>query len=199
VDDTPDDTPDGPLDGPLGGTRDGTHDVAGEGLSEPLPDRTRRLLQQAVRELVAVEAGRVFPPLLHVGRPGTGAPWLDLDTTGPTDPGLRADVVAALRARAGADRDQLVWLTRPGPQELQDVDALWLAAARAAYTEAEAPLTFVVVTRQGWRDPRSGVGQRWTRLRPASSAPRRWPGGDSAPAPGHPQVCTGSLVCISSR
>jgi hypothetical protein len=60
----------------------------------------------------------------------------------------------------------LVWLTRRGdPVVLQDVDARWLAAARAAYAEAGVPLTFVVVGRRGWHDPRSGTGRTWVRLR----------------------------------
>jgi len=89
-----------------------------------------------------------------------------LDPDERTDPGLRTDVVAALRVRAGAQPEQLVWLTRSGGLELQDVDAQWLAAARSAYDEAQAPLTFVVVNRRGWRDPRSGLGRTWARVRP---------------------------------
>ena len=93
-----------------------------------------------------------------------------LDEVEPSDPGLRTDVVAALRVRAtqGASGDDvpMVWLTRTGALELQDVDARWLAAARAAYDEAGAPLAFVVVNRHGWRDPRSGLSRTWARLRP---------------------------------
>ena len=96
---------------------------------------------------------------------------LGVDEVGPSDPGLRTDVVAALRVRAarglgdGAD-EPLVWLTRTGALELQDVDARWLAAARSAYDEAGARLAFVVVNREGWRDPRSGLTRTWVRLRP---------------------------------
>jgi hypothetical protein len=53
---------------------------------------------------------------------------------------------------------------------VQDVDARWLAAARASYAEAGLPLTFVVVNRRGWRDPRSGLGRTWARVRPARPA-----------------------------
>ena len=73
--------------------------------------------------------------------------------------------MAALRVRAGVRPDQLVWLTRTGGLELQDVDARWLAATRAAYDEASASLAFVVVNRRGWRDPRSGLSRTWVRLR----------------------------------
>jgi hypothetical protein len=101
-----------------------------------------------------------------VGVPGGRTASLDLAGAEPTDPGLRTDLVAALRVRAGAGSDHLVWLTRPGDLALQDVDARWLSGARAAYDEAQAPLCFVVVTRRGWRDPRSGVGRTWARVRP---------------------------------
>ena len=73
--------------------------------------------------------------------------------------------MAALRVRAGVGSDPLVWLTRSGGLELQDVDARWLAASRAAYDEVRAPLAFVVVNRHGWRDPRSGLSRTWVRVR----------------------------------
>jgi hypothetical protein len=58
-----------------------------------------------------------------------------------------------------------VWLTRPGELALHDLDVAWLSAAASAYAEAGADLTMVVVNRRGWRDPRSGAGQTWVRLR----------------------------------
>ena len=67
-------------------------------------------------------------------------------------------MAALLRRTAGAPEEQLVWLTRAGDLELQDVDAAWLAAARAAVLEAGVPLTLVIVNRHGWWDPRSGAG-----------------------------------------
>jgi hypothetical protein len=140
----------------------------GEGLGEPLGRSTRALLRRAVLDHASEERRRVHPPVLHAGVPGGRTATLTLDPTEPSDPGLRTDVVAALRVRAGGDG--LVWLTRAGGLELQDVDACWLSAARAAYAEAGAPLTFVVVNRHGWRDPRSGLGRTWARLRPRRSA-----------------------------
>jgi hypothetical protein len=136
-----------------------------EGLSEPLGRHTRALLRRAVLDHVSRERRRVHPPVLHVGVPGGRVAALALDPGEPTDPGLRADMVAALRTRAAVD-EQLVWLTRTGGLELQDIDAAWLSAARAAYAEAGAELEFVVVNRHGWRDPRSGLGRTWARLRP---------------------------------
>jgi hypothetical protein len=145
-----------------------------EGLTEPLPRLTRALLRRAVHEHAASERRRTrYPPVLHVGVPGGRVASLDLADAEPTDPGLRTDLVAALRVRAGAAPDHLVWLTRGGDLALQDVDAHWLAGARAAYDEAQAPLSFVVVNRRGWRDPRSGVGRTWARVRPSKRARQR--------------------------
>ena len=136
-----------------------------DGLSEPLPQDTHVLLRRAVLEHAAGERRRVYAPVLHVGVPGGHVAALSVDTAEPADPGLRTDLVAALRVRAGVHPDQLVWLTRTGGLELQDVDARWLAATRAAYAEASASLRFVVVNRRGWRDPRSGLGRTWARVR----------------------------------
>jgi hypothetical protein len=138
-----------------------------EGLTEPLLPATRALLRRLVRDHATEERRRFgYPPVLHLGVPGGPIASLDLAAAEPTDPGLRTDVVAALRVRAGETPEHLVWLTRPGDLDLQDVDARWLAGARAAYDEAQLPLTFVVVNRRGWRDPRSGLGRTWARVRP---------------------------------
>mgnify|MGYP001371464971 CR=1 FL=1 len=85
----------------------------------------------------------------------------------PTDHALPADVVAAMIGRRGSPPapSPWVWLTRTGGLALHDVDVQWLAAAVTAYAEAGADLTMVVVTRRGWRDPRSGAEQTWVRLR----------------------------------
>ena len=136
-----------------------------EGLSEPLSPRTRALLRRAVIEHTAHERRRVHPTVVHVGVPGKRVASLPVDPAEAADPGLRTDVVAALRVRAGPRSGGLVWVTRTGGLELQDVDALWLSAARAAYAEAEEPLLFVVVNRHGWRDPRSGLSRTWARVR----------------------------------
>jgi hypothetical protein len=141
-----------------------------EGLAEPLPQRTRSMLRRAVHQHAADQPRRAYSPVLHVGLPGEEVASVDLAAATPTDPGLRTDVVTALRVRAAAPPDHLVWLTRPGGLEVQDVDARWLAAARASYAEAGLPLTFVVVNRRGWRDPRSGLGRTWARVRPARPA-----------------------------
>lgn len=128
----------------------------------PLPRDLGRLLRRAVCEHASAERRRRYLPLLRVGLPGERQLVHPDRPDTPTDHALRADIVAAMRHRSGSDRP-LVWLTRPGALDLQDVDVRWLAAARQAYAEAGVPLVFVVVNRHGWRDPRSGAGRTWQR------------------------------------
>jgi hypothetical protein len=79
------------------------------------------------------------------------------------DHGLRTEIVgASLRARADP---AWVWVTRSGPLSLPDVDAAWLGPAVAAAAEREIDVAFVVVTRHGWIDPRSGLRREWKRIR----------------------------------
>jgi len=102
---------------------------------------------------------RLWAPACRVG-----ARTEDLDA-GPDDLDYAGAPVAGAPAPP-ADAAPLVWLTRAGdPGVLQDVDVHWLAAAHAAYAEAEVELVFVVVGRRGWHDPRSGAGRTWVRLR----------------------------------
>jgi hypothetical protein len=124
-----------------------------------------RSLRRAVLEHAGSERRRIFAPLLHVGTPGGPQALFAPGPLPATDHALRTDVMAALLRRTSAIDGRLVWLTRPGDLELQDLDAAWLAAARAAGAEAGVPVTMVVVTRHGWRDPRSGAGRTWKRLR----------------------------------
>jgi len=137
------------------------------GLWEPLPATLRRRLRRAVLDHASTERRRVYPALLHVGHPG-GQEGV-VPVAGLDDHALRTDVVAAMLARhhrgPAAEPDPMVWLTRPGELDLQDLDVGWLAAAWAAHAERGAALTMVVVNRHGWRDPRSGAAQHWVRLR----------------------------------
>lgn len=140
----------------------------GPGVPDPVPRDLGRLLRRAVLDHARSERRRVHLPLLHVGVPGGAERVLAVRPEDRLDHALRADAVAAMRAvvsRAGGPVEPLVWLTRTGPLELQDVDAQWLAAARAAYAEAGAPLVMVVAGRKGWWDPRSGARRTWQRLR----------------------------------
>jgi len=135
------------------------------GLTEPVAPRLAALLRRAVLEHATSEPRRQFPARLHVGTPGGTQRVLALGDE-PTDHSLRTDVVAAMLSRVPVSgTGPVVWLTRPGELDLQDVDAQWLAAALAATGEAARPLTLVVVNRHGWRDPRSGTSRRWKRLR----------------------------------
>lgn len=144
-----------------------THEM--EGLREPLDATVHRQLRAAVLDHVSTEARRVHPATLHVGVPG-GLTTSHTPGQEPTDHGLRTDMVAAMAHRtARSGVVPIVWLTRTGTLDLQDVDASWLAASRAAYAEAGRHLIWVVVHRHGWWDPRSGLSQRWVRLRPVRS------------------------------
>jgi len=141
--------------------------VGVEGISEPVPRAMATVLRRAALDHARAEHRRGYPPLLHVGFPGGAEELFTLTRGDPTDHAIRADVLAAMlqRCRRVAGAVPLVWLTRAGPLDLQDVDAAWLAAARTAAAEAGVTLTMVVVTRHGWRDPRSGVRREWKRLR----------------------------------
>jgi len=138
------------------------------GLTEPLGADRAKALRRLVLAFKAAEHRRVFEPVLHLASPGGLRASYDIGRDEVMDPTLRTDVVAALLLRARTDTDTdppLVWMTRRGELAWHDVDASWLTAADAAYSEAGLPLTMVVVTRLGWYDPRSGVRRQWRRLR----------------------------------
>jgi hypothetical protein len=140
--------------------------VAVEGIQEPVSRAASAVLRRAVLDHATAERRRACPALLHVGVPGGAEEVFAADPGEPLDHALRADIVAALLQRARrAGPVPMLWLTRSGPLEVQDVDAAWLASARSATLEAGVRLTMVVVTRQGWLDPRSGVRREWKRLR----------------------------------
>lgn len=121
-----------------------------------------RLCRSAVRAHAATERRRRFAPLVHLGVPGLHELSVAAHPAA-TDHALRCDLVAAMLART--EVPHLAWLTRPGELTQHDVDAVWLAAASAAYAEAGRELTWVVVTRRGWWDPRSDLRRTWQRVR----------------------------------
>jgi len=130
---------------------------------EPVDREHRQLLRRVVVEHVRTLSGRAFAPVVHVGTPGRTVRSFEVRPDEPTDHALRADIVAAMLGRT---RDEpWLWLSRRGDLALHDLDAQWLAAACTAYGESGVDLTMVVVNRRGWRDPRSGVGRTWVRLR----------------------------------
>lgn len=135
-------------------------------LHHPLPSDMDAALRQAVLQLRSCERRRVFDPVLHVGWPCGPQTSYASGSREALDHALRADLVATMLRwvdRPGAG--PLVWVARTGELALHDVDAAWLAAAGQAFGEAGRPLTMVVVTRQGWWDPRSRAHRVWKRLR----------------------------------
>ncbi|NYG56165.1 hypothetical protein [Nocardioides perillae] len=158
-------------------------------MSRPIRPDPARWRQDVLRAAVLDLAGRglptVFTPTVSVGDPrgrwsrvadhgaGTGG------TTGPRgharaapvvlDHALRCDLVAIMLGRALPDDvacpAPITWLARPAVWDEPDCERAWLAAADCAHRELGVPLTFVVVTRQGWRDPRTGEERTWRRLR----------------------------------
>ena len=132
-------------------------------VTEPIDAALARLLRRAVVDHVRSLSGRRFPPVVHVGLPGGTVRRFEVRPDEPTDHAVRADIVAAMLGRR---RDApWVWLTRTGDLALHDLDVQWLAAAGTAYAEAGVDLTMVVVNRRAWRDPRSGTGRSWVRVR----------------------------------
>ncbi len=162
--------------------------VVAPGLVVPVPAALEAALRDAVLEHVTTEHRRVFAPVLHLGTPGARRVELPLYLPRP-DHALRTDLVEALyrRHRESALHDPpappaqpvqpcppgtdappvLLWCTRPGGLEPEDDDLAWSSAAPCAAHELEVSLPLVVVTRQGWRDPATGAGRSWRRLRPA--------------------------------
>lgn len=141
----------------------------GEGLQEPLSRDLERRLRAAVLRHVTSEPRRRHPTVLHVGEPGGPELLFACAEDDPDDQGVRTDVVVALLARCPRP-DPLVWITRPGGLETQDDDARWLAATRAAGGELGRHVQLVLVSRRGWRDPRSGTTRTWRRLRDRRTA-----------------------------
>ena len=142
-------------------------------ITEPVPRPLQALLRRAVLDHVTVETRRCFPPVLHVGVPGLVTRSYEEEPREPHDLSLRVDIVSALvRRTRRPGPPPLVWLVRPGPvtDQPHDADLAWLAATRAAGGELGLALPMVVVGRHGWRDPRTGVGRTWVRLR--ESRPR---------------------------
>jgi hypothetical protein len=122
------------------------------------------LLRRLVVEHKAAERRRCFPAVLHLGGPGRPEVGRVDESESHVDHALRCDVLEALlrRARDGA---LMTWLTRPGELAEQDVDLRWLRAVAAVNAELGRSLPYVVVTREGWRDPMSGACRSWRRLR----------------------------------
>lgn len=137
------------------------------GIVEPVSRVLHLRLRQAVLDHAHRERRRVFASVLRVGLPGEREGGFEVRPEESLDHALRVDVVSALVRRThrpGAT--PLVWLTRPGDLlEEHTADLEWLAATRAAGGELGRHLPYVVVNRRSWRDPATGVGRSWQRLR----------------------------------
>lgn len=130
-------------------------------LFEPLPHAEARLLRTAVLTVAQSERRRRIAPQLRIGVPG--GPLSSVADQPDWDHGLRSEIVGAMLRDL---RDPgWVWVTRSGPLTLQDVDAAWLGPTVTAAAERDVDVAFVVVTRHGWVDPRSGVRREWKRIR----------------------------------
>lgn len=147
------------------GSLKGTRMITEGGLVAPLAVPLQRALRRAVVDHAHAERRRSHLPLLHVGIPGVRDVVHAIRAEDATDHALRSDIVAAMLRRLDARNTPLVWLTRSGELDAQDVDLEWLSALRQAFAEAGIPLVFVVVGRHGWRDPRSGLTRTWARFR----------------------------------
>lgn len=154
-----------------------SHRSLAPGITEPVVPELGRLLRRAVLDHITSEHRRVYSPVAHVGLPGGIVASLPLEGQ-RLDHALRADALEAMARRLrfsnrsaapGAIPGPLMWLTRRGTLEVQDIDLMWASAARTAAFELDHELPMVVVTRQGWRDPWTGTTRIWQRLRPPRS------------------------------
>ena len=139
------------------------------GLVAPLPRDLHRGLRAEVIALRQAHRGLRFPVSVRLGVPGTGGPVHVVSAEDPPDHGYRSEVAAALLCAARRPRPTppVAWLIRPGHLSWHDREAEWLPALVSVYAEADLPLVFVVVTKRGWYDPRSGLDKEWRRLRGA--------------------------------
>jgi hypothetical protein len=132
-----------------------------------LTDDARDALRAEVGALRLRERRRVFPAELCLGTLGGRRVTATLPWPVPPeyDDALLADLVDALGDRGGVAAEA-VWLLRPGVPEPHDVDMRLAAVAHRVAEARDAPgAGFLVVTRYGWLEPRSGESRRWKRLR----------------------------------
>ena len=131
---------------------------------------TAALLRLEVGRLRALQRGRRFDTVVHLGRLGGALRTCSLTHAElpALDAGTRTDVVSRLLEDepAASAQPASVWLTRPGEPSVQDEDLAWLSAAGRAFAAFDRHLDgFWTVTRTGWLDVRTGEGRTWKRLR----------------------------------
>ena len=128
-----------------------------------------RSLRLAVAGFRMGEPRRTCPPSVHAGVPGRLTELevgFEEGRRCRLDADLRIEIAAALLSRSlTLTPAPTMWLTRPGELTAHDTDLAWLAASTLAAAEVGLEVAFVVITRRGWYDPRTGAGQQWVRLR----------------------------------
>lgn len=154
-------------------------------VTAPITRTQHTALRAAVLSFKETSPRGRAPTSLHVGIPDKVFFTHVVLPRQSLDQSLRTDIAAALLQRTTSQGPRWGWLTRVGSLALHDADVVWSAAWYAACAEADLDLPFVVVTRIGWRDPRTGVQREWSRLRRRSQPlPQPFPGADPAQLPG---------------
>lgn len=139
-------------------------------VSAPITRTEHAVFRAAVIEFKEASPRGRAPVSLVVGAAGHSVARHVVAPGQLLDQALRTDIAAALLQRtAAAAGHRWAWLTRSGSLALHDADVAWSAAWYAACAESGVDVAFVVVTRTGWRDPRSEVLREWTRLRRRSA------------------------------
>ena len=141
-------------------------------VSAPITRTEHSVFRAAVIEFKETMPRGRAPVSLQVGVPGRSVARHLVEPGQSLDQALRTDIASALlQQTATAGTQRWAWLTRGGSLALHDADVAWSAAWYAACAEREVEVPFVVVTRTGWRDPRTGVQREWSRLRRRSGSP----------------------------
>jgi len=133
-------------------------------VDEPVSLAEQVRLRRLVLDHKAAERRRRFPAVLHLGAPGRPESGRVDESAAALDHALRCDVLEAMLRRATVG-PLMTWLTRPGDLDVQDVDLAWLRAVATVNAETGRLLPYLLVTREGWLDPASGVCRTWRRVR----------------------------------
>lgn len=134
-------------------------------------------LRWAVHQLRRKTKRGRFPASLHLGilpsrspdpGPEPAEQRVDWPLDGePLDVGLRAQICAALLARAVQFTPRpAAWIVRDGHPEPHDLDLAWAPVLARVFAESDiVPRCVVVMTRFGWYEPLGDDGAEWKRLR----------------------------------
>ncbi len=126
-----------------------------------------RLRAELCSFVSAAGTRRLLPTTFHLGQPGGDRQ--SLDDAGCYDDALRADLVTRMIDALPSDQEteSIPWVTRTGELAATDADLRWLRASMAAFHRHGWEFSsFVVITRQGWRNLATEEMRRWHRVRP---------------------------------